>query len=139
MEGLDLPLRNQECMAAGKVPGCRSALCLEFQAVRCTCMQYLQAAQMPASVAHGSICTYARKFAVPFGRLPAVHCCPMLPCQLPAKMTACLCMLQDVPLFNETIYYNIMYGSLGASQEEVFRYVWHSLLGHAACMRPDLT
>ena len=46
----------------------------------------------------------------------------LLPCQQTANPTVCLCIaLQDVPLFNETIYYNIMYGSLGASQEEVFR------------------
>ena len=39
-----------------------------------------------------------------------------------SQSAARLCIvLQDVPLFNETIYYNIMYGSLGASQEEVFR------------------
>ena len=28
--------------------------------------------------------------------------------------------MQDLPLFNDTIYYNIMYGRLGASPEEVY-------------------
>jgi len=29
-------------------------------------------------------------------------------------------LLQDLPLFNDTIYYNILYGRLGATQEDIF-------------------
>ena len=28
--------------------------------------------------------------------------------------------LQDLPLFNDTIYYNILYGRLGASQDDIY-------------------
>eukprot|EP00891_Asterochloris_glomerata_P008475 jgi/Astpho2/8475/Aster-05520 len=44
---------------------------------------------------------------------------------------------QDVPLFNETIYYNIMYGSLGASQEEVFRAAREASIHDTITAMPD--
>lgn len=31
----------------------------------------------------------------------------------------CCCLAQDMVLFNDTIYYNIAYGNLAASREQV--------------------
>ena len=52
---------------------------------------------------------------------------------------------QDLVLFNDTIYYNIAYGRLGASREEVeeaarqvgvLAWMPHRLFGSARCRRP---
>ena len=47
------------------------------------------------------------------------------------------CWLQDLPLFNDTIYYNIMYGRLGASQEDIFQAAQQAAVHDQILAMPD--
>ena len=46
-------------------------------------------------------------------------------------------MLQDLPLFNDTIYYNILYGRLGASQEDIFQAAKQAAVHDQILAMPD--
>lgn len=45
--------------------------------------------------------------------------------------------MQDLPLFNDTIYYNILYGWLGASQEEIFAAAQKAAIHDQIMSMPD--
>ena len=45
--------------------------------------------------------------------------------------------LQDLPLFNDTIYYNILYGRLGASQEDIFQAAQQAAVHDQILAMPD--
>ena len=45
--------------------------------------------------------------------------------------------LQDLPLFNDTIYYNILYGRLGASQDEIFAAAKQAAIHDQILSMPD--
>ncbi|KAL3136559.1 hypothetical protein ABBQ38_005805 [Trebouxia sp. C0009 RCD-2024] len=44
---------------------------------------------------------------------------------------------QDLPLFNDTIYYNILYGRLGASQEDIFQAAKQAAVHDQILAMPD--
>lgn len=44
---------------------------------------------------------------------------------------------QDLPLFNDTIYYNILYGRLGASQEDIFQAAQQAAVHDQILAMPD--
>lgn len=48
-----------------------------------------------------------------------------------------LMCLQDLPLFNDTIYYNILYGRLGASQDEIFAAAKQAAIHDQILSMPD--
>ena len=47
------------------------------------------------------------------------------------------CCLQDLPLFNDTIYYNILYGRLGATQEDIFQAAQQAAVHDQILAMPD--
>lgn len=49
----------------------------------------------------------------------------------------CRDWLQDLPLFNDTIYYNILYGRLGASQEDIFQAAQQAAVHDQILAMPD--
>ena len=54
------------------------------------------------------------------------------------RFTCCHCWcLQDLPLFNDTIYYNILYGRLGASQEDIFQAAKQAAVHDQILAMPD--
>ena len=46
-------------------------------------------------------------------------------------------MLQDLPLFNDTIYYNILYGRLGASQDDIYAAAKQAAIHDQIMAMPD--
>lgn len=99
------------CLAAGQ----HFALTSDKYAAPACCTNRLHR-RLPALHAHKLQCCLAD------GQCCTARLCGLVALPADSQPKARLCIvLQDVPLFNETIYYNIMYGSLGASQEEVFR------------------